>query len=409
MAKTKDFKFKRTVQAAPEQVFRAFTTSTGLREWLCDHAHVEARKGGRLFVAWNNGYYAHGRFTKLDPGRKVNFTWWGSDEPAATVVKVSLAEKQAGTAITLVHEGVGTGKKWGSNPEDIARGWETGLETLQALLETGEDQRFTLRPMLGVVGLTAVTPELAERRSLPVTQGVLLDGTIPGMGADAAGLRSEDVLVSMDGARLAGYHDMLPVLQAHRAGDTVPVVFYRAGEKQTTDMTLSRRPLPEIPWSPPDLADAVRRANAEVDAELAACLEGVSDDEAAHKPAPDAWSALEVLAHLIHGERDFQSWVVEVAGGFERSYDAVGANSDAYVAATAAVYPTLAGMAGAVRAAQAESAALLAALPAEFAAQKGSYWRIAYNTLAGGPHARDHLQQIAAAVGAARQARSEAP
>lgn len=49
-------KFKLTVNAPAAEVYRAFTTSMVLREWFCNAAQADARKGGCLYLHWNSGY-----------------------------------------------------------------------------------------------------------------------------------------------------------------------------------------------------------------------------------------------------------------------------------------------------------------------------------------------------------------
>ena len=58
--------FEQTIQAPIDQVYRAFTNATALREWLCDTATVDARPGGRVYLAWISNYYRRGR---LHPAR----------------------------------------------------------------------------------------------------------------------------------------------------------------------------------------------------------------------------------------------------------------------------------------------------------------------------------------------------
>jgi hypothetical protein len=53
---------KRNVNVPPAEVYRAFTHATALRDWLCDAAQTEARKGGRLYLWWNSGVYASGAY-----------------------------------------------------------------------------------------------------------------------------------------------------------------------------------------------------------------------------------------------------------------------------------------------------------------------------------------------------------
>ncbi len=45
------FTFKRNVHAAPEEVYRAFTHATALRDWLCSLASIEPRLNGALFLS----------------------------------------------------------------------------------------------------------------------------------------------------------------------------------------------------------------------------------------------------------------------------------------------------------------------------------------------------------------------
>ena len=63
--------FKRSVNVPPAEVYRAFTHATALRDWLCDAAQTEVRKGGRVYLWWNSGVYASGAYTALEPGKKV--------------------------------------------------------------------------------------------------------------------------------------------------------------------------------------------------------------------------------------------------------------------------------------------------------------------------------------------------
>jgi len=54
------------------------------------------------------------------------------------------------------------------------------------------------------------------------------------------------------------------------------------------------------------------------------------------------------------------------------------------------------------RAAARAPATLLAALPPEFVARKGSYWRLGHNLLQLSRHTREHIGQIRAAIESAR-------
>jgi uncharacterized protein YndB with AHSA1/START domain len=399
----KTFTFKRTVRAPAAEVYRAFTNATALSEWLSNVALATPQKGGRLYLGWNSGYYASGEFTAADFGKKVAFTWLGRGEPAATRVQATFKEKGGSTTVTLTHAGIGGGKAWTAAAGEIARGWESGLENLQSVLETGLDLRFTLRPMLGIMGGDEVTPELAAREGLPVQRGLRLDGVVDGMGAQAAGLGSGDVLVGLGGTKITGWTSLIAALQAHRAGDTVAVTFYRGGEKTTATLKLSQRPLPEVPATAAALGDLARQVYARLDADLAECFAGVSEAEANHKPAPQEWSAKEVVAHLLTGERDGHSYLTDLVDGSERYYDLAIGNSMLRTRVVADAYPTVQAMLDDLKRMQAETVALIEGLPPEFVARKGSFWRYAYGYPTLYQHNDDHLAQIRAALASARK------
>ncbi|MDE3087812.1 MAG: SRPBCC domain-containing protein, partial [Chloroflexota bacterium] len=280
---TQILKFKRTVNAAPAEVYRVFTNSTALREWLCNSAQASPHKGGRLYLGWNSGYYAAGEFTAVVPNKKIAFTWRGRGEPDVTRVRVSLAEREGGTIVSLTHSGIGTGKAYAKTVTGITHGWQVALENLQSVLETGQDLRYVRRPMLGI-NVSDFNTEIAAKLGVPVTEGVRLDGVIEKMGAHAAGLRKDDVIVKMGNKKITGFVALATALQRRRAGDKLPVVFYRGSERKTVTMELSRRPLPDVPWKPTELSEAVRRLYAAQDTELAQCFQGTSEQEASHKP-----------------------------------------------------------------------------------------------------------------------------
>ena len=188
--------FEQHIRVPPSQVYYAFTNATALREWLCDVATTLPQPGGRLYLAWHRGYYACGEYTALEKDKEVAFTWQGRGEPGQTQVRVSLSEKDDGTLVSLAHERIGAGEGWAQPAREFQTGWKNGLENLTSVLETGEDLRFTLRPMLGIIG-NDFTPEQAKALGVPVTEGLRLGGVVEGLGAQNAGLQADDVIVGM--------------------------------------------------------------------------------------------------------------------------------------------------------------------------------------------------------------------
>ena len=393
-----------TIGAPAAEAYRAFTRSLAVREWLSDGAVVDARPGGHFYFWWHSGYHAMGAFTALQPDRRVAFTWQGWGEPGATQVEVALEPSGHGVEVTLTHSGFGAGDAWQEARRAGRDGWTKGIENLRSVLESGEDLRLVLRPMLGI-NLDEFNAGIAARLGVPVSEGTRLSGVIAGMGAEQAGLQRDDVIVTIAGRPAGDYPSIVSALGPHRAGDRVEVVFYRGSERRTTEMVLSRRPLPAVPASPAGLAEAVRQGNAADRAELALALANVSDAQATRRPAPGEWNALEVLAHLIAHERELQIWIADLLCDDERWSDRF-ENTEvvpARIAAIARDYPRLADMLDALRRSHEETADMLAALPAALVAHRGTYWRLGRTLLEDGhpaSHVQEHAAQIRAAVAA---------
>lgn len=387
--------YRRVIGAPIGEAFRAFTRATPLRDWLCDVALADARPDGRLYLWWNRGYYTAGVFTAVEPDRHVAFTWLGRDEPAATHVEVWLEPLAGATEVRLVHRGVGAGEAWDRVRRDFDRGWERGLENLQSLLESGEDLRYTRRPMLGVI-LDDFNAEVARELGVPVTEGIRISGTVPDLGAARAGLQPNDVIVSMAGIQTPDFPSLVNTFQGRRAGDTVEVQVYRGAVLHTVPMELSTRVMPPVPPTAALLAEERHQLLAPSLARLVALVEATTPERAAFKPGPKEWSILDVLAHMIIVEREEQTWIADLINDDERFADrytnasAVHARVEALVRVTGGAPKLLA----ALKTAVAETDALIARLPAEFMAHRGSYWRLAHNLLQGEHHWHEHLCQI---------------
>lgn len=396
--------YQQTMPSPPAEVYHAFTNSTALREWLCDTATASARPNGHIFAGWNNGYYATGHYTELVENRVASFTWQGRGEPWPTQVRVEIEPVMPGSILTLTHSGIGDGPEWSGRRAMIDQGWQRSLENLASVLTTGEDLRITRRPMLGIL-LATFTAEDAQRLRIPNAHGVRLNGVVPGLGADAAGLRKDDVVVAIDGMPVGDVVALRAALGPRQAGDIVSVDFYRSGERHSTPMTLAGRKIPVIPQTAAELVAQVRHSYGREEAALAEFLSGITDMEAAYQPGPGEWSVKQVLAHLIQGERYNHQWIGELVGGHEGSYDEYSGNQDMRLGATIHAFPTLADLAAELTRLNAETLALLENLPDDFVARKRTFWRLARTFLDESySHIADHLGQMRAAVTAARAA-----
>lgn len=386
-----------TLQAAPALVYRAWSNSSVLREWLCDIATSAPHVGGHIFLGWHSGFSTHGTFTHLKPEKEIVFSWRGVFDQAMTEVAVTLEPAGTGTRMTLVHRGL---EQFADPAETAARfeqEWRVSLPNLVSVLDDGPDLRITQRPMLGVM-ITDFNAEIARQLGVPVAEGVRLGGVIDGMGAQAAGLQKDDVIISVSEIPIDDFGKLGQAISGQKAGDILQVIYYRGAEMKTAQMKLSSRHIPNIPATPAELAERLRSLYGEAAARLDESLAGVSADEAARCPAPNEWSAMQTIAHLIHTERGWQNGINEIVGGEEAHYDGYFDNLPMRIDATLAAYPALPDLVEELKRLFAETCAMIALLPEDFLARKGSYWRLGFTAMNFSNHLNEHLAQIKAAL-----------
>ena len=397
------FIFKQTVAVPSAEAYRMFTHSTAWRDWFCDWADVSARVDGVLHLRWESGHYVAGQFLKLEPGQKIVFTWDGKGEPAPTRVSVTFATRGDKTTVTVSHQGIGTGSKWAQTVHGIQEGWPNGLENLKSVLETGIDLRLARRPRLGIF-IGDFNRDLAKQLGVPAHDGIRLEGTAEGSGARAAGLQNDDVIVKFAGKNVS-VDSLGSVVRNYKAGDKVPVIFYRGNQKMTTQLELSKFPIIEAPTTAAELAGTMRKVYAELDVEWKKAVKGLTEAEADHKEGKE-WSVKELIAHFIAGERDYQSWVANMLRDNETK-DSLEfrPNMDERLRAIVARFKTVRGLLDELKGAGAESVDLLANLPDSFLARKHLYrrvalWALEFTTT----HFHDeHGAQLQAAIAAAKQ------
>lgn len=402
--------FSRTIRATPAAAFRAWTNAGALRGWLCDGCVVDAAPGGRYILWWNGGYAMAGAIRSLAAGHGLVIHWRGTSDPGPSRVEVELSPTAVGVTVKVTHGELQQDDAWRTFRDEIAHGWETGLENLQSTLETGEDLRFIRRPFLGVeVG--EYSPEIAARLGISGVLGVRLDGVASAKGADQAGLRRDDVITGIGSVAVTGWASLTDALQRLRAGDVVEVRFYRDGAQRSAMVRLSERSLPAVPDSPAELAERLR---VEYDAAwgiYAQALAGSTPGAARARPAPAEWSALETIAHLIASERELHIAIVDAINDDERWGEKTTntTNVDAQLGALAATYDTPAAMLSALRSAFDETVGLVERLPPSVLERRAAWVNLARATLEIVDHAGDHMGQVRDALAVAQANRAGEP
>ena len=131
-------------------------------------------------------------------------------------------------------------------------GFAIPINTAKAVLNDLMTLGRVRRPALGV-RTVPISPELADEIGLPVENGLLIIGVVPGGSADQAGLRAGteraylgnvpimlggDLIVAIDDQKVEDQQDLTQMMNNHRAGDTVKVTIYRGKKKLDVSVSL---------------------------------------------------------------------------------------------------------------------------------------------------------------------------
>jgi S1-C subfamily serine protease len=113
----------------------------------------------------------------------------------------------------------------------------TVVRVAEQLIESGSAQT----PFLGIIGQD-VTPELAAVESLGVDEGAYVVEPIEGTKAEAAGLQSGDVIVSLNATPIRSMDDLLLQVRRQDIGDTVTLEVWREGQIIEVEMEVGIKP-----------------------------------------------------------------------------------------------------------------------------------------------------------------------
>lgn len=92
------------------------------------------------------------------------------------------------------------------------------------------------RPLIGISG-QEITKSLADYYKLPV--GIFIVRVEPNSGADKAGIRKRDIMISLAGKKVASMQDVNNIKKSYKAGDTVNTVIIRGKKKINKKLTFS--------------------------------------------------------------------------------------------------------------------------------------------------------------------------
>jgi len=114
-------------------------------------------------------------------------------------------------------------------PSNIAR------KVFEDILEFGNVQKG----LLGVSG-RALNSKIAEYLEIEETEGFYIIDLEEGLGAEAAGLKTKDIIKSVDGTKINKFSDLTGYLSSKRPGDLVSVIYVREGVQKKAVVELKK-------------------------------------------------------------------------------------------------------------------------------------------------------------------------
>jgi uncharacterized protein YndB with AHSA1/START domain len=136
---------RRTYRAPARAVFDAFTSPEVMRrwwhperDWETSEAEVDLRVGGAVRVVMRDPaadaeYGGGGRYTEVDPPRRLAFTWLWDDMATRMLIEIDFEERDGVTVVRFTHSGL-----W---DEEAVRshesGWNGAFDNLEDALEAG--------------------------------------------------------------------------------------------------------------------------------------------------------------------------------------------------------------------------------------------------------------------------------
>lgn len=141
--------YRFVVQASPAEVWKAWTTTEGLRSFFAPQAQIELRTFGRFEIHFDPHAAAGARGAEgnvvlaFEPERMLSTTWDAPPKfPAVraqrTFLQIRLAPAPNGhTEVLLVQDGFGTGHEWRQVRDYFAGAWTWVAASLQHRFEAG--------------------------------------------------------------------------------------------------------------------------------------------------------------------------------------------------------------------------------------------------------------------------------
>ena len=131
------------IDASPEEVWQAISTSEGLTRWFPLEATVEPGPGGSVSLSWGPGVTGTARVGQWEDGKRIG--WIESyGEGVEVTVDFHVEAKEGRTVFRVVQSGFSDGDEWAEYLDTVDSGWRYFLFNLKHYLERHGGRRRTM-------------------------------------------------------------------------------------------------------------------------------------------------------------------------------------------------------------------------------------------------------------------------
>jgi uncharacterized protein YndB with AHSA1/START domain len=231
MNKFKDSVKREIVINAPlMKVWDALTKPEHLNRWYTKQAEIDFSVGGRGFMNHGWGATTEGIFIEIVAMKR--FVIQSMDGDFTTIT--TLVEVENGVKVSIEYQASYLSEMSQAIKENMLFGTGQFLENLKSVYETGDDIRAKL--WKGWIGITHTTNEGATgTRVLSVKEGSV---------AEAAGIKSEDIIKEIDREEIVGYESFERALNKKAVNQTVTITIERKGETLHFSCLVDAYPVP---------------------------------------------------------------------------------------------------------------------------------------------------------------------
>ncbi|TAK04939.1 trypsin-like serine protease [Patescibacteria group bacterium] len=149
-----------------------------------------------------------------------------------------------GPLVNLAGEVVGVNAAVNRSAQGV--GFAIPINAAKDVVASVREHGRIVRPWIGV-RYVLITPEFAKANNLSVTHGALVVrgetqtelAVIPGSPADTAGIKENDIILSVDGNDVTAERSLAALIRGKKSGDQITLVVQSQGKERNVTLTLS--------------------------------------------------------------------------------------------------------------------------------------------------------------------------